>query len=229
MRLYHEMLETSAAPAGRYRRLPFPVPLTPDGQLDRRKLGQEVFSHKDRLEQLNEHRLPPSGAGGAAAAGGRRTSRLCAIDAINLLEGGLDQLCDRTVAVTSPLELRVRRIMARDNIPEQYARLRISAQKPDEYYRSKCDCELNNAADTAAAFETGGPGVFPAADRNHQGGKSTWKRVSTRQLKEQLLSRRSNGFDRLDGAERERHGGVLRRTTRPFWTPARPSGSARRR
>ncbi|MBQ8172355.1 MAG: dephospho-CoA kinase, partial [Mailhella sp.] len=52
-----------------------------------------------------------------------------------------------------PLELRVRRIMARDNISEQYARLRISAQKPDEYYRSKCDCELNNAAETVEAFE----------------------------------------------------------------------------
>ena len=80
-------------------------------------------------------------------------NRLFAIDAINLLEGGLDQLCDRTIAVTAPLELRVRRIMARDNITEQYARLRISAQQPDEYYRGKCDCELNNAADTAAAFE----------------------------------------------------------------------------
>ena len=80
-------------------------------------------------------------------------SKIFAIDAINLLEGGLDQLCDRTIAVTAPLELRVRRIMARDNITEQYARLRISAQQPDEYYRGKCDCELNNAADTAAAFE----------------------------------------------------------------------------
>ena len=80
-------------------------------------------------------------------------SRLFAIDAINLLESGLDQLCDRTVAVTAPLELRVRRIMVRDNISEQYARLRISAQQPDEYYRGKCDCELNNAADTAGAFE----------------------------------------------------------------------------
>ena len=73
--------------------------------------------------------------------------------AINLLEGGLDQLCDRTIAVTAPLELRVRRIMARDNISEQYARLRISAQQPDEYYRGKCDCELNNAADTAEDFQ----------------------------------------------------------------------------
>ena len=79
--------------------------------------------------------------------------RLFAIDAINLLESGVDRLCDKTVAITSPLELRVRRIMARDNISEQYARLRISAQKPDEYYRTKCDYELNNGADTAEAFE----------------------------------------------------------------------------
>ena len=110
--LYHEMLET-CAPLRDEIGVSFPGAFDAAGQLDRRKLGQEVFSHKDRLEQL----------------------------------------CDRTIAVTAPLELRVRRIMARDNITEQYARLRISAQQPDEYYRGKCDCELNNAADTAAAFE----------------------------------------------------------------------------
>jgi len=38
---------------------------------------------------------------------------LYAIDAVNLLESGLDHLCDQTIAVTAPLELRVRRIMAR--------------------------------------------------------------------------------------------------------------------
>ena len=122
-----------------------------DGKLDRQKLGQEVFARKERLEQLNdlvyrvllpelERRLKEGGA------------ELYAVDAINLLEGGLDRLCDRTVAVTAPMELRVRRIMARDGITEQYARLRISAQKPDEFYRSKCDCELNNAADSTGAF-----------------------------------------------------------------------------
>ena len=54
--------------------------------------------------------------------------------------------------MTAPTELRVRRIMERDNITEQYARLRISAQKPDEYYRSKCDYELTNSVDTPEAF-----------------------------------------------------------------------------
>ena len=149
--LYHAMLET-CAPLRDDIGASFPGAFDADGQLDRRKLGQEVFSHKDRLEQLNSiifrHLVPEVRRRLASSE-----NRLFAIDAINLLEGGLDQLCDRTVAVTSPLELRVRRIMARDSIPEQYARLRISAQQPDEYYRSKCDCELNNAADTAAAFE----------------------------------------------------------------------------
>ena len=130
----------------------FPGAFDAQGGLDRKKLGQEVFSHKDRLEQLNTiifRHLAPEVRRRLAAS----DSRLFAIDAINLLESGLDQLCDRTVAVTAPLELRVRRIMARDNISEQYARLRISAQQPDEYYRGKCDCELNNAADTAEAFQ----------------------------------------------------------------------------
>ena len=53
------------------------------------------------------------------------------------IESGLGELCDRTMAITAPLELRVRRIMARDGIDEQYARLRISAQKPDEFYREQ--------------------------------------------------------------------------------------------
>lgn len=149
--VYHQMLETdqglrSAISAS------FPGAFSLDGTLDRQQLGREVFSDKERLEQLNSivyHFMQPELRSRLAAG----TTRLCAIDAINLLEGGLETLCDRTVAITSPMELRVRRIMARDGISEQYARLRISAQKPDEFYRSKCDCELNNGAETAEAFE----------------------------------------------------------------------------
>ena len=130
----------------------FPGTFGSDGKLDRKKLGQEVFTSKERLDRLNDivfRNLVPELE--KRLNSGENT--LWAVDAINLLEGGLDAMCDRTVAITSPLELRVRRIMARDNITEQYARLRISAQKPDEYYRSKCDVELNNCADSAEAFQ----------------------------------------------------------------------------
>ena len=128
----------------------FPGVFTAEGQLNRKKLGQEVFAKRDRLEHLNaivyRFLIPELEAMVAAADG------LCALDAINLFESGLDRLCDRTIAVTAPTELRVKRVMARDHITEQYARLRINAQKQDEYYRGKCDCELNNASDSPEEF-----------------------------------------------------------------------------
>ena len=149
--VYHEMLDNDQELRNTINAA-FPGVFGADGKLNRQKLGQEVFAKKERLDKLNaivfrflipelERRLDSAPDG------------LYAIDAINLIESGLDRLCDRTIAVTAPTELRVRRIMARDNISEQYARLRISAQKPDEFYRSKCDRELNNGAETAETFQ----------------------------------------------------------------------------
>ena len=147
--VYHELLQSDQE-LRRAIAVTFPGVFDRDGNLDRQKLGREVFSDKERLTALNEIVYRFIGPAVRKQVG---DAPLYAIDAINLLEAGLDTLCDRTVAVTAPLELRVRRIMARDGIEEPYARLRISAQKPDEFYRSKCDCELNNAADTPEAFQ----------------------------------------------------------------------------
>ena len=54
--------------------------------------------------------------------------------------------------MTAPTELRVRRIMERDHISEEYARLRVTAQHSDDYYRGKCDLELTNAGDSPDVF-----------------------------------------------------------------------------
>ena len=51
-----------------------------------------------------------------------------------------------------PGEQRVQRIMQRDHIPEEYARLRIQAQKPDSYYREHCTDVLENQEETPEAF-----------------------------------------------------------------------------
>ena len=149
--VYHEMLDHDQELRNTINAT-FPGVFGPDGKLNRQKLGQEVFAKKERLDKLNSivfrFLIPELERRMEGAPDG-----LYAIDAINLIESGLDRLCDRTIAVTAPTELRVRRIMARDNITEQYARLRISAQKPDEFYRGKCDLELNNGAETAEAFQ----------------------------------------------------------------------------
>ena len=123
-----------------------------DGSLNRKKLGELVFENKERMEQLNEviYRFLVPEVQRLCQEGGD----LVAIDAINLVESGVDSICDKTIAITAPMELRVRRITARDGIDERYARMRISAQKSDEFYRGKCDYELSNTAETAEAFQS---------------------------------------------------------------------------
>lgn len=149
-KLYNQTLNENEAMRAELR-MAFRSAFTPDGELDRKKLGEIVFANKDRMGQLNaivyRHLLPALKDKIDSVYEG-----LCAVDAVNLVESGLSRLCDATIAVTAPMEVRIRRIMARDRIPERYARMRIAAQKSDEYYRSKCDYELNNAADTPEAF-----------------------------------------------------------------------------
>ena len=123
-----------------------------DGSLDRQKLGTVVFGDPAALETLNAiiyDRLPRE----LRRRMDGSDAPVVGIDAINLIESGLYDMCRRTVAVTAPPEVRVRRIMARDHIPEDYARLRVQAQKDEEFYRTHCtDVLVNDCAD-AAAFE----------------------------------------------------------------------------
>lgn len=149
--IYHEMLQ-SDAPLRSAITAEFGDVFTPEGQLDRQKLGTVVFGDPAALDRLNDiifTHLPRElqrrmDEGSAPVVG---------IDAISLIESGLDKLCRRTVAVLAPAEQRVARIMARDNIPEEYARLRVQAQKRDDFYRAHCTDILMNDGASAADFE----------------------------------------------------------------------------
>ena len=116
-----------------------------DGQLDRKKLGPIVFSDDQALLDLNAI----THAAVKADVLRKLESRppLAAIDAIALFEGGLAELCDVTVAIVAPTEDRVKRLMARDNIPEDYARSRIAAQHDEGWFRERCDEILENNSD----------------------------------------------------------------------------------
>ena len=138
--VYHQMLRTDPALRGAITAAFGPV-FCPDGSLDRQKLGTLVFSDHAALDRLNAivyEYLPPELLRRAQG------HTLVGLDAISLMESGLGKLCACTVAVLAPAEDRVRRIMARDGISEDYARLRISAQQPDDFYREHCSHILEN-------------------------------------------------------------------------------------
>ena len=125
----------------------FPGTVT-DGQLDRKKLGAVVFADDAALQDLNTI------THGAVRQEVLRILSakplLAAIDAIGLFESGLDALCDVTVAVTAPQELRIQRLMARDGISREYAQKRIAAQHSDGWYREKCSYTLENCGELDA-------------------------------------------------------------------------------
>ena len=119
----------------------FPGTVT-DGILDRKKLGGLVFSDEKALADLNAITHSAVRAETERRLAGHRGN--AAIDAIALFESGLSGLCQITVAVTAPVEDRVRRLMARDQISEDYARSRIAAQHPAQWFEERCSYCLCN-------------------------------------------------------------------------------------
>ena len=124
------------------------------GSIDRKKLGRIVFGDPEKLETLNAiawrgitHRVR-----GILEDRREQGRALAAIDAIALLESPLKELCQLTVAVLAPQEVRVRRIMAREGISEHYAWARVKAQRPDEYFIRNCDYTLVNDLPAAEEF-----------------------------------------------------------------------------
>ena len=113
-----------------------------NGQLQRKKLGAIVFSNEKALLDLN--RITHSAIKKEILRQLESHPKLAAIDAIALFEGGLAELCDVTVAVTAPAEVRVQRLMKRDSISEDYARNRIAAQHAESWFRARCDWILEN-------------------------------------------------------------------------------------
>ena len=114
-----------------------------EGTLQRKKLGQLVFSDPQALKDLN--RITHTAVKQEVLRLLEPKPTLAAIDAIALLEGGLGELCDLTVAVTAPREDRVKRLMAREGIPREYAEKRLNAQHSDEWFRERCDYVLENS------------------------------------------------------------------------------------
>ena len=138
--IYHRLLrEDTAMLTAIARRFPGTVE---NGTLDRKKLGSIVFADEDALRDLN--RITHGAVKKDVLRQLEKKPKLAAIDAIGLFEGGLAELCHITVAVTAPEDVRIRRLMERDGISEEYARARLASQHKDNWFREKCDITLEN-------------------------------------------------------------------------------------
>ena len=117
--------------------------LNTDGSLNRKALAEKAFKNAESTKLLNETLLPIIKEMVLAEI----DQDFVLLDAPTLFESGVDEICNKTVAVLSDKEIRLKRILARDNITKEQALLRINAGKPDEFYKEKCDFVIYNNAD----------------------------------------------------------------------------------
>ena len=125
-----------------------------DKKLDRKALGAIVFSNAEALKDLNKitHKYVSAEMQRRIERHAMNGGTLAAIDAIALLDGAFASRTAFNVAVTAPTEARVERLLKREGISEEYARSRIAAQRPNEYFQEKCDYTLHNGG-TREEFE----------------------------------------------------------------------------
>lgn len=132
------------------------------GVLLRKQLGAKVFGDAQALEDLNAitHRyiqLEIQKRLDQAQAEGKQVA---VVDAIALIESGVADICHITVAVVAKAETRIGRIMARDGIDEAYARKRVEAQKPAEFFQTHCQYTLHNDGDDPGQLEQQATALF---------------------------------------------------------------------
>ena len=142
--VYHDLCESSAPMLAEIEaRFPGAVE---DGTLQRKKLGALVFSDAAALADLSDitYRYVEAAIDEALAQYAATGGTAAAIDAINLIGTPLEKRLDALVGVTAPEEDRVARLVAREGIGADYARLRIRAQKPDSYFEAHCTHILHN-------------------------------------------------------------------------------------
>jgi dephospho-CoA kinase len=150
--VYHELIASrhgEASPLARSIGERFPGVLRDDGSVDRERLGAQVFSDPEERRGLETITHPA-----VAAEVGRRTARLrdagCRLmlyDVPLLYERGLESGMDGVIVVWVPRPLQIDRLVARDRISEEDARMRLDAQLPLEEKRRKATWVIDNSRD----------------------------------------------------------------------------------
>ena len=151
--VYHELLKSNRALQNELQNR-FGILTDENGGFDRKKLGGVVFHDPAALADLNAiaHRHVVDAVKVILAKAEEEKIPIAAIDAIALFESGLADLCQATVAITAPAEIRVERIMAREGISREYAQSRVNAQNPEEFFTSRCQHTLRNDCASAVEF-----------------------------------------------------------------------------
>lgn len=114
-----------------------------DTNISRSKLGEIVFSNKEKLELLNQIVHPEIlNKTEQILKEISNKNDIIIIDAALLFKIGLDKLCDKIIYVDAPEELRIKRLSEKRGIPLEKAKNIIKSQ--EHINSERCDFKILN-------------------------------------------------------------------------------------
>lgn len=121
--------------------------LTIDGELDRKKLGQIVFSDDSKLELLNSVTHPHIRRRMKAQMNEleSKNNKVIVLDIPLLFEANMEDLVDIVLVVFAKEEIQIKRIMERDNCTQEEAMRIIKTQISQQDKISKSDYTIDNS------------------------------------------------------------------------------------
>lgn len=114
-----------------------------DETLNRSFIAAQVFGNPHLLQSLNSI-VHPAVRRDFEDWATRQSLHIVAVESAILFESGLSAHLTQVIVVTAPLELRVRRVMARDQLDLAQINQRIASQMDEQQRISKADFVIHN-------------------------------------------------------------------------------------
>lgn len=146
--VYHDLIAPNAPLWHTLRDRHGPVILNADGTINRRWLAQQVFPNPEALAELEQLTHPAV----VAAIRDRVASTgpgIIVVDAVKLVESGLDTVCDQLWVVVCEPEQQAERLMRRNRLRRDEAEQRVAAQPVIGPKLEKADVIIDNSGTLA--------------------------------------------------------------------------------
>jgi dephospho-CoA kinase len=120
--------------------------LLPNGQINRKQLGEIVFSDETERQKLNAivHPEVRRVMREEAERAEREGADIVFMDIPLLFESKLQHMVDKIVVVYAPASMQLTRMMERDELDEEQAKKRLRAQFPIEQKKLDADYVIDN-------------------------------------------------------------------------------------
>ena len=123
-----------------------------DGKPDRAKLSGIVFDNPDMMRKLEEFIHPSVKKMFLEIFEQNKNEKMIFISVPQLYEANFQTLFDKVIFVKCDDEIRLQRLIKRNNFTEEECKKRMAAQLPQEQKQKLADYVIENNSD-AAAFE----------------------------------------------------------------------------